>query len=184
MLPVSARALRGSGSVGGLLEGSPTVEGSPSGEGLGSGRRGLPRGSYVYEYVHRLVYFLVHGPFPDTDPKQVVMHVCSNRRCLNPWHLVLGARHLNPMMLCVDALGLRASVTPSDFGTELASSMQLSFALLEISLADSLQVSALPGCKKLAKCSRRLPAGPSSPDGVGWPGTLACSRDIVAQHFP
>lgn len=44
--------------------------------------------------VHRVLYKLVKGSVP---PSKVLRHKCSNRKCLNPNHLIPGTKHENNM---------------------------------------------------------------------------------------
>lgn len=45
-------------------------------------------------HVHRFVLWALRGPPPD-DGHRVAMHLCDNKACLNPCHLVWGTRSMN-----------------------------------------------------------------------------------------
>ena len=52
---------------------------------------GRSNGVVVNEYAHRLVLWAMHGP--PVDPH--CLHVCGNKDCLNPSHLVWGSARDN-----------------------------------------------------------------------------------------
>lgn len=66
---------------------------------------GRRKGKFDYSYkwrngkqypAHRLVYADTHGLDVSTMPfDQVVRHICDNKRCINPNHLIIGSRHDN-----------------------------------------------------------------------------------------
>lgn len=51
------------------------------------------------KYAHRLAYERAHGSCAG-----VVMHLCNNKRCVNPAHLQLGTHHVNILMAAKDGL--------------------------------------------------------------------------------
>lgn len=55
----------------------------------------IHKGSLVAEGMHRLVAYCCYGPPPADMAKPVVMHVCNNKACLNPNHLVWGTQKEN-----------------------------------------------------------------------------------------
>lgn len=58
-------------------------------------------GSRKMVQTHRLAYELSHGPIPDGLQ---VMHLCNNKRCCNPDHLVAGTNSENTQMAADDGL--------------------------------------------------------------------------------
>lgn len=59
------------------------------------------RGIFKSQLIHREVFRLAHGFYPE-----VVMHTCDNPLCINPAHLVAGTPDAN--MRDMDAKGRRA----------------------------------------------------------------------------
>lgn len=55
----------------------------------GYGRISTPNGTM---YTHRARYIAIHGAIG--DPRQKVWHICGNRACSEPSHLVLFPPHL------------------------------------------------------------------------------------------
>ena len=47
-------------------------------------------GGWIQERAHRIVLWAFHGPPPAYLLKPVAMHLCHNRGCCNPQHLVWG----------------------------------------------------------------------------------------------
>lgn len=53
-------------------------------------RRAKRHGGWIQERAHRIVLWAFHGPPPAGLLKPVAMHLCHNRGCCNPQHLVWG----------------------------------------------------------------------------------------------
>jgi hypothetical protein len=51
--------------------------------------------------MHRTSYKAFKGPIPDG---KVIMHLCNNKRCINPKHLEVGDTTENIRMAIVDGL--------------------------------------------------------------------------------
>ena len=64
---------------------------------LGYGHGRPCRISPKYEYGHRLVLYLIFGPPPPSEQAGPweCCHMCCNKSCLNPFHLVWGTRRHN-----------------------------------------------------------------------------------------
>ena len=44
----------------------------------------------IFDRCHRLVLYFMWGPPPDDDQVWMCCHICGNKSCLNPFHLVWG----------------------------------------------------------------------------------------------
>lgn len=53
-------------------------------------RRPKRLGGWLQERAHRIILWAMHGPPPAGLCRPVAMHLCHNRRCINPQHLVWG----------------------------------------------------------------------------------------------
>lgn len=79
--------------------------------GLINGKRYMPKGRQML--AHRLSWILHCGEIPKSKKYHsvVVMHICDNRKCVNPEHLKLGSQSDNVKDMA--AKGRHVSGTPS-----------------------------------------------------------------------
>jgi HNH endonuclease len=65
------------------------------------------RDTTMSEYCHRLVLYFIFGPSPPSSQGPwECCHICCNKSCLNPFHLVWGTRKHNLANLMADYIDL------------------------------------------------------------------------------